>query len=267
MPKTSGDELFERYLCDHQIDPGPHEPDLSHLGIVKRPDFLPRRGESRIACEVEQFAPGASKLEKRLATTRVGSFGSSEVYGPVRRRVASAAKQLKPLRDLDIPLVVVLANPDGAMVALTVEDVLAALFGNQTYVMPIDAALGSAVGEGRFEFGRDGKLTNDHAYVSAVALLRRREHRTDRVAELAAELRGGSVPTDFDTAKDMAIELLELLEQEELPEGDYLYLDVIETASPHAVPLPDEWFAGVNDTRWRLDVDGRFRQVRGPRRS
>lgn len=162
MPKTSGDELFERYLHDHGYEPGPHEPSLEYHGITKRPDYLPHCGTARIACEVEQFTPGASALERRLAGQRTGTASPKEVYGPIRKRVESAAKQLKPLRPLEIPLVVVLANPEGAVIDLSVSHVLSALYGNLTYTIPIDPSVGGAVGDGQFEFGRDGKLTNDH---------------------------------------------------------------------------------------------------------
>jgi hypothetical protein len=190
MPKTTGDELFERYLREHGYEAGPHEPDLAEHGITKRPDFLPQLGELLIACEVEQFTSGASALERRLADQRTVFASGKEVYGPIRNHVAKAAQQLKPLIALELPLVVVLANPEGAMIDLSVEHVLSALYGDPTFTMEIDPTTGAAVGEGRYEFGRDGKLTNDHPYLSAIALLRRREHRADRVAEIAAEERG-----------------------------------------------------------------------------
>src|SRR5204863_10128570 len=85
-----------------------------------------------------------------------------EVYGPIRNHVAKAAQQLKPLTALQLPLVVVLANPEGAMLDLSVQHVLSALYGNPTFTMDVDPAVGAAVGDGRLEFGRDGKLTNDH---------------------------------------------------------------------------------------------------------
>jgi hypothetical protein len=39
---------------------------LAEHSVEKRPHFLPRLGELRVACEVEQFKPGASALERRL---------------------------------------------------------------------------------------------------------------------------------------------------------------------------------------------------------
>jgi hypothetical protein len=267
MPKTSGDELFERYLREHGCEPGPHEPSLADHGIEKRPDFLPGRGDLRIACEVEQFKFGASALERRLATQQPVSASPKEVYGPIRNHVAKAAQQLKPLIALELPLVVVLANPEGAMLDLSVQHVLAALYGNPTYTMEIDPVAGAAVGEGRFEFGRDGKLTNDHPYLSAIALLRRRERRVDRIDEIAAEERTGRDPSDFDEAATEAVKLLQRLDREDLPNDEYLYLDVIETMSEAARSLPDEWFDGEHDSRWRPNADGYFESVRGPRRS
>lgn len=267
MPKTSGDELFEPYLLEHGYQRGPHEPSLAGHGIDKRPDFLPRRGCSRIACEVEQFTPGATALERRLADQQTISASPKEAHGPIRNRIASAAKQLKPLAALQLPLVVVLANPEGARVNLTVEHVLGAIYGNPMFTMRIDPAAGGPVDEGHFEFGRDGKLTNDHPYLSAVALLRRREHRTDRIAEIAAKERRGRDPRDFDEAATEAMALLNRLQQEELPEGDYVYLDVIETISNAAVTLPVDSFEGEQDSRWRLNADGYFELVRGPQRA
>jgi hypothetical protein len=265
MPKTSGDELFERYLREHGYDPGEHEPDLSEHGIAKRPDFLARLGEVTVACEVEQFTPGSSAVERRLAGQRTATASAPEVYRPVRKRIESAAKQLKPLTRLQLPLVVVLANPDGAMVDLSVDGVIAALYGNPTWRMTIDTSTGAAVDEGRMELGRDGKLTNDHPYLSAIVLLRWREHRVDRIAEIAAEQRSGG--TDFDTTASEAAALLKRLEAEKLPEGDYVYVDVIETLSEQAIPLGEEWFVGSRDSRWRVNADGYFECVCGsPRR-
>jgi hypothetical protein len=264
VAKTSGDELFERYLVEQGYDPGPHEPDLAARGIAKRPDFVPRCVQMQIACEVEQFAAGASALERRLSGQRTFAASPREVYGPIRNSIKEAAGQLKPLQPLKLPLVVVLANPEGAIVDLSVNNVVAALYGNPEFTMQIDPAAGSTVSGGRFELGRDGKLTNDHPYISAVALLRRREHRQDKADELAAADTGQGAPRDLAEASVQALRLLRRLHQAELPEGDYVYVDVIETASASAMPLPEGWFAGERDSRWRLSAEGYFVQVRGP---
>ena len=174
MPKTTADEWFERYLLDHGFDPGEHEPDLSSWDVQTHPDYLPTGDAGQIACEVKQFGKDL-KLARRLAEQRYVAASDAEVYGPIRNQVAEAASQLKPLGSRQMPLVVVLANPAGAPVDLSFDHVIAALYGNTQWTVAIDPSTGGAVDEGRFELGRDGKLTNDHAYLSAVALLRRRE--------------------------------------------------------------------------------------------
>lgn len=265
MAKTSGDELFERYLAERGYEPGPHEPSLAAHGIEKRPDFLPRFGPMRIACEVEQFKAGASALERRLRSQRTVAASTGEVYGPIRNHIREAADQLKPLQALNVPLVVVLANPEGAIVDLSVTHVTAALYGNLGFAMQIDRTAGAAMNT-RFELGRDGKVTNDHPYISAVALLRRREHRQDKIDEIAAAETGERAASDLAEASVQAARLLRRLNQIELPVGDYLYLDVIETMSASAMPVPLEWFAGEHDSRWRLGGGDCFERVRGPAR-
>ncbi len=266
MVKTTGDELFERYLREQGYDPGLHEPSLAAYGIKKRPDFLPSLGSMQIACEVEQFTAGASALERRLTSQRTVIASAKEVYGPIREHIKEAAGQLKPLQALEPPLVVVLANPEGALVDLSLNRVVAAMYGNPQFAIRIDTTIGAAAGPGRLELGRDGKLTNDHPYISAVALLRRREYKMDRIDEIAAAEAPARQARDLDETSAQALGLLRRLNREKLPEGDYVYLDVIETASECAVRLPLDWFAGEHDSRWRLNVDDYYEHVRGPRR-
>lgn len=266
MAKTTGDERFERYLREHGYDPGPHEPSLVKHGIDKRPDFLPRRGGRTVGCEVKQFKAGASDLERRLARQRIAAGSPRDVYGQIRKQVSSAASQLKPLTGLGIPLVAVLTNPEGALVDLSVGTVLAALYGNVTVTFPLDVATGAAAEDGRFEFGRDGKLTNDHPYLSAVVLLQRRELQGDLIEQILTEERRRREPT-VDSVSEV-VRLLKRLEHEDLPDSDYLYVEVIETISGISVPLPEKWFDGERDSRWRINADGCFDAVyrRSPER-
>jgi hypothetical protein len=131
--------------------------------------------------------------------------------------------------------------------------------------MPIDTAAGGPAGEGRLELGRDGKLTNDHPYVSAVVLLRRRELATDAAGDISAEVRArfSQAPTTREERVEQAAATIKEINRHKLPEGHYFYVDVIETASESAVPLPEQWFDGPRDTRWRLSEDGAYELVRG----
>ncbi len=264
MPKTTADEWFERYLQDHGFDTGEHEPDLSSWGVQTQPDYLPTGDAGQIACEVKQFGTD-SKLAKRLAEQSYVAASDAEVYGPIRNQVAEAASQLKPLASRQIPLVVVLANPAGAPVDLSFEHVLAALYGNPQWTVAIDPSTGGAVDEGRFELGRDGKLTNDHAYLSAIVLLRRRELAHDARDEILAGLRehyDGEAKT-AEERQERAVAAIEELERHDLPDGHYFYVEVIEALSELAVPLPEAWFAGERDRRWRCNAEGYYELAHG----
>jgi hypothetical protein len=152
VAKTKADEWFEIYLLDHGYTPGAHEPDLKDRGIRSRPDFLPTNtsGE-RIVCEVKAFGPNT--LTQRL---RLGGFfttSGKELWIPVLNQVRDAARTLKLVQPLGLPLVVVITNTHPEVfVDLSVDSVAHTLLG------------------------RGGKLTRDHRYISAIALLRREDH-------------------------------------------------------------------------------------------
>jgi hypothetical protein len=266
VPRTEADDWFARYLLDQGNVPGEHEPDLSDRGITSRPDFLPHNtaGE-QIACEVKQFSPN-SKLGRRLRQGRPISAGDKEVFGPIRNQVAEAAATLKPLAAEGLPLVAVLANPEGAPVDLSVDHVVEALYGTAAYTLAIDPTTGGAIGDGQWILGRDGKLTNDHQYLSAVALMRVRAHRQDKQDEISQRLREADDWGDLsrpEQAGRIADAFACAFEQGELPEGEYFWVDVIDTISETAVPLPESWFDGPNDNRWRMSDEGQFEMVRG----
>jgi hypothetical protein len=52
------------------------------------------------------------------------------------------ADQLRPLAGLGVPLVIVLANPLGADVILDGQHVIAGMFGNPGFSIPIDPTIG-----------------------------------------------------------------------------------------------------------------------------
>ena len=167
--KEISEEWFERYLADHAVDGGAnHHPDL---GVSKKPDYRVSRDCNGAICEVKEFT--TSGMEKRFATSagQPMSLSDDEVYGAIRRKISSAAEQLKPVRDRDEALVVALANPHGVHVPLwRVSDIVACMYGNQGYSMPVNVESGEA-GPGEHVFLRDGALTGKHRYISAVATL------------------------------------------------------------------------------------------------
>jgi hypothetical protein len=50
-------------------------------------------------------------------------------------------------------------------------------------------------------------------------------------------------------------ELEQALEREDVPTGDYFYVDAVESISDAAVPLPRDIFDGERDRRWVVNRD------------
>src|SRR5437867_1044014 len=106
---NEAERWFERYLREHGYE-YEYEPDL---GVSTRPDFLVRRGDVELVCEVKAFEQ-PTPLERRLrGSNHVTAISSDEEYGPMRSAVRDAARQLKSLAGSEYALVVVLANPMG----------------------------------------------------------------------------------------------------------------------------------------------------------
>src|SRR6266545_1017256 len=87
------------------------EPDL---GVPKRPDRLIHRDGLSAVCEVKQF--DKDPIGWMRETGQGGWFDENK---PVRGAVRQAANQLRPLKGRGLPLVVVLANPNGYHVDLS----------------------------------------------------------------------------------------------------------------------------------------------------
>jgi hypothetical protein len=84
-----------------------------------------------------------------------------------------------------------------------------------------------------------------HPYISAVAVLHRRLHASDWAHDWLTEHR-----SDYATHTELVAALMEAASKSDVPPGDELYLDVFETVSDIAVPLPRELFNGPDDRRW-----------------
>jgi hypothetical protein len=185
---------------------------------------LIRRDGLAAVCEVKQFDKNPLAW---MHETQTG--GWVDEYKPVRGAVRQAADQLRPLKGHGLPLVVVLANPNGYHVELSGERVVHALYGDDTIVLNVWTGEGPPPPEfpGPQEYkrvvGRNGQIRVSGQYISAVVMLHRRE-------------------SDFFDLRDEA----------DVPE-DECWVEVIPAISEEAVPLPDSFFNGPNDLRWRCD--------------
>lgn len=259
--QTESEVWFDRYVRDHGHDPGEHEPDL---GIQRNPDRLLTWNGHQVVCEIKEFAQDVIP-----AGAGVGAIAPERWYGAVRSQVHAAARQMRELAESGLPLVAVLANPQGMFVPLGVDEVISALYGNPQIQMRIDRATGAAIDEGRFVAGPDGEIRNDHRYLSAVVLLRHGDHRRDWIDRLAAELRqqhGGDAKTYEEAGErweELEVRAREAEALGHIPGGEYFRTDVILTASADATRLAEEVFDGPRDTRWELKPEtGAFECVR-----
>jgi hypothetical protein len=254
---------FDRYVAEHGQDPGDPEPDL---GISRRPDRLITWNGDHAVCEVKEF--GEDVVE---STGGARAIGATVWYGPVREAVHRGARQMRDLAGSKLPLVVVLANPRGMFIPLKTRDVIYSLYGNPGYTFEVDTATGGAVTEPQAFAGRDGEITNDHPYLSGVLLLRHRTHERDFLDDLQADLAEeqgwaeDAKTTDEATRRSKVfLEAVDAAsERGEIPEGDYLYADVIVAMSEQTQPLPPTVFDGPRDSRWEFDQgSGAYVRVR-----
>jgi hypothetical protein len=263
--RTASERWFEEYAREAGLGGWEdHEPDL---GIEARPDYLVHALEApsaRAVCEVKEFT--TSGLERRLRERHSGTLTLSdkEVYGAIRGRVRQAAKQLKPLAGRGLPLVIVLANPNGVRMEFDANAVELALYGNYTYGGPVNPATGAVEQFGRLP-GRDGKLTMDHSYVSAVVLLRRRFHARDH-DEAWWKAKADELRPHYPDRPALMNALLEAAQDKpDGPPGHYHYVEVLHTVSSmqgEAVPLPAELLAGIRDKHYEPDARGFYSRVR-----
>ncbi len=105
-----------------------------------------------------------------------------------------------------------------------------------------------SLGDFRGVAGHNGSLWTDHPYISAVAVMRREDHAASWAGAWFDENRA-----KYDDAQAMAAAFTEA--SRDAPEGDELYLEVFETLSPTAVPLPRDVFDGPRDRRWVPNAD------------
>jgi hypothetical protein len=172
----------------------------------------------------------------------------TSVLRPVRNKIRAAAKQLKPLAGSGRPLVIVLANPRGAWVGLAPREMVWAMYGDPAFSFTVDPETGEPVDEGAFTVTRNGKLRNDHPYISAVAVVFQRDHAVDYYEELVAGMEGATADE-----KMRAINLAK--DRGDVPEGHYHRLDVYRTMSAQAASLPAELFNGPKDRLFEFDAE------------
>lgn len=159
--RTAGDKMLEAYLVEHGYDVPEHEPDL---GIGVRIEYRLERDGDACLTEVKEFAVGSNPIK------RSGTYSQEQILKPIRGQIHEAARKLKKAMAFQLPLVVVLTDPSGALSGfLRPAEVIAAMEGDLSVQVPV--APSGPVGPATLISGMNGELRHDHPYISAVVVI------------------------------------------------------------------------------------------------
>jgi hypothetical protein len=248
--RTAGDLMFEAYLAEQGFGDVEHEPDL---GVGKRPDYVIERDGQRCVVEVKEFAPDTSPFPNQ----RFGSIDSQTLLKPIRSQLREAARKFKAMENLGLPLTVMLTNPNGALLDLSIPNIVYAMYGDPAFTFPVSSETGGSTAPGEFIADRNGRYRADHQYVSAVGLLGCRQRRADYIHQLFAQHGQLSATEGFRI-------VAEADERGEIPDGHYHVVTLVKSVSETAVPVPEQFFDGPDDQVFALDDErGAYVQVRG----
>ncbi len=167
MSKTESDRLFEEYLDQNDAIFGyEYEPNLEGR---REPDYLVKSKYGEVICEVKGI--GETEFAKTLKTHRIAFFDEKSELNPIRNKIHDSADQFREYQELQLPCVAIISNPKKISVELESEEVLQSMFGNKESIFKIDKSGNEPPQFKYYSYGRDGKLTNHHRYISAVAIL------------------------------------------------------------------------------------------------
>jgi hypothetical protein len=246
-----GELLFKRYVDEYNYDILANERDF---GTGKKPDFLLRRADQAVVVEVKSFTPQPTVLPPEP-----GGFAACSSVEAVRNTIKKAAGQLKGIHGY--PLVIVLTNPLNSMTPLASYDVYQAMYGDMQFSFNDDGGRQWRTGRnGRLHVGEpDGSDRGHHEYVSAV-IVARSAPTVDAQATAWLNQRG----TEYLNAMVAYTDALQHAEREGTSNATTVRLDVFETVSDAAYPLPRTIFDGPYDTRWGVISAGHYGRLVPP---
>ena len=224
---------FEEYLdalgLEHE-----YEPDL---GTKKKPDYRVTTPTGSVVCEVKAFSPQPMPAEGFYVREM------REVLTTSRNSIRSAARQLRELAGQRLPLVIVLANPADAHVSL--DHVVHAMYGDMQGVI---TGHGDGSTSSELLATLNGRLRNDHPYVSGVLVLRKGSRQQDALREWQPS-RDDLTPAEFTAELNGYLESITAHGLDTYLEASY-----VEAPGREATPLPEGVFVGEHAYRWRLSA-------------
>jgi len=266
---TLSEEWFDEYLSLHGYtstpEPPLHYPANPDLLIPTKPDRLIERVGIEVIAEVKEFTTDA--LTRRWPDGGGGfaSFSDDEWWRVVNRQIGRAAKKLKPLTGDSRPLVIVLVNPNPVIADIDGPHLMEAIEGGR------QARLNIVTGETTWALSGEGQFNKHPApWVSAVCGLfrvdRAWEWEREWIERWHAENWPEGPPAEmsaFERQSAYAKELTEAREREDVPTSHVFRIDVVETTSKSALPLPNTIFDGERDRRWNFNRKaGKYERVR-----
>lgn len=245
MADDLGEHLFGTYLAARGYEVLGRHVDL---GTAKRPDFLVRAGDREVVVEIKTFDPSPIP-----PASRHSGFGARNLT-PVRTHIGTGAKQLRAIPGR--PLVVVLTSPTDPFVPLSPMEVMQAMYGDLSVRFGATGLEGYLGRNAKLHIAEpDGTSHGHHAHLSAVAVLRCAPAVERRAVVWLRE----HIHT-YDNDLAAYTDALQHAERAGEPE-EACYLDVFETVSETAVPLPRAIFNGPLDGRWGRTAPGKYGQL------
>lgn len=262
-PPTESEKRLDAYLAAHgYIGEGDIDwRERFGVDTAKNPDRLVSRALENLAiCEVKEWR--SSPLDSIPAGQRTASFSGEQIFGTLADAVQAAAReQLRPFKDVGLPLVVALANPHHKHVPLGADDMTRSLFGTtDSIVVPVgggpSAARRVSSGVGALSVPTPAGPANPHPYLSAVVVVHARSNERDFVDREFAARRPVGQPSPAER-RERAIESLEAVNAAEregrIPAGEYEWVEVFDLSGLgeafDGTPLPANIFDGRRD-RW-----------------
>jgi len=246
-----GETLFKRYVDEHNYDVLENERDF---GTGKKPDFLLRRADETVVVEVKSFTSQPTVLPPRP-----GGFAAWSSLEIVRNTIKKAAGQLKGIHGH--PLVIVLTNPLNSVVSLAPCDIYQAMYGDIQFTFNDDRRYQWRTGRnGRLHVSEpDGSVRGHHEHVSAVIVA-----RSMAVIDARATAWLNQQGTKYSNTMVAYTDALQHAESEGISSETTIQLDVFETVSDAAYPLPRTIFNGPYDTRWGVISAGHYGRLVPP---
>lgn len=247
VKKTESEKWMAEYLESH----GYVYEFEREFGDLTKPDYRIERDGISAICEVKEFKTSGLMKYMDDAPGRFVIRDTKDILLPVRTQIKAAARQLKPYKEMKVPLVVILSNPLNAWVDLDDHSVISAMYGDPQIVLSKNE-----VGEiiSSHQTGRNGKLTNHHKHISAIVVLKRQfiGKSVEDVLPLKPVNSGFSLQTEPKTLQ---------AQPKDTYSTEYSYCcSVIENLSSECTPVPMSIFNGENDSRWRI-IEGQMTKV------